>query len=93
MLTWFPSYLFGYSRCFSAVVKLSVTNCCLLQAQFSQMRPVPMTQTVGPRMQMLPPGVPVGQQMFYGQPPAFINPQVSRVKNLTVHNIIMLSAC
>ncbi|KAI4991365.1 polyadenylate-binding protein 8-like [Hordeum vulgare subsp. vulgare] len=46
-----------------------------LQAQFSQMRPVPMAQTVGPRMQMLPPGVPVGQQMFYGQPPAFINPQ------------------
>ncbi|ONM20733.1 Polyadenylate-binding protein 2 [Zea mays] len=49
-----------------------------LQAQFSQMRPVAMAPSVGPRMPMFPPGVPgVGQQLFYGQPPpAFINPQV-----------------
>ncbi|CAN6217004.1 unnamed protein product [Urochloa humidicola] len=48
-----------------------------LQAQFSQMRPVAMAPSVGPRMPMFPPGVPgVGQQLFYGQPPpAFINPQ------------------
>ncbi|KAK1629670.1 hypothetical protein QYE76_003985 [Lolium multiflorum] len=48
-----------------------------LQAQFSQMRPVPMAPNVGPRMAMFPPGVPgVGQQLFYGQPPqAFMNPQ------------------
>jgi len=48
-----------------------------LQQQFSQMRPVPMAPTVGPRMAMFPPGVPgVGQQLFYGQPPqAFMNPQ------------------
>ncbi|ONM53772.1 Polyadenylate-binding protein 2 [Zea mays] len=49
-----------------------------LQAQFSQMRPVAMAPSVGPRMPMFPPSVPgVGQQLFYGQPPpAFINPQV-----------------
>lgn len=49
-----------------------------LKAQFSQMRPVAMAPSVGPRMPMFPPGVPgVGQQLFYGQPPpAFINPQV-----------------
>ncbi|NP_001307816.1 uncharacterized protein LOC100381531 [Zea mays] len=48
-----------------------------LQAQFSQMRPVAMAPSVGPRMPMFPPSVPgVGQQLFYGQPPpAFINPQ------------------
>lgn len=49
-----------------------------MQAQFSQMRPVAMAPSVGPRLPMFPPGVPgVGQQLFYGQPPpAFINPQV-----------------
>ena len=49
-----------------------------MQAQYSQMRPVAMAPSVGPRMPMFPPGVPgVGQQLFYGQPPpAFINPQV-----------------
>jgi polyadenylate-binding protein len=49
-----------------------------MQAQFSQMRPVAMAPSVGPRMPMFPPSVPgVGQQLFYGQPPpAFINPQV-----------------
>lgn len=48
-----------------------------LQAQFSQLRPVPLAPSVGPRMPMFPPGVPgVGQQLFYGQPPpAFINTQ------------------
>jgi polyadenylate-binding protein len=49
-----------------------------MQAQFSQMRPVAMAPSVGPRMPMFPPGAPgVGQQLFYGQPPpAFMNPQV-----------------
>ncbi|ESQ51001.1 hypothetical protein EUTSA_v10022589mg [Eutrema salsugineum] len=48
-----------------------------LQAQFSQMRPVAMPPSVGPRMQMYPPGGPgIGQQMFYGQaPPNMIPPQ------------------
>ncbi|CAN8257915.1 unnamed protein product [Cochlearia groenlandica] len=48
-----------------------------LQAQFSQMRPGAMPPSVGPRMQMYPPGGPgVGQQMFYGQPPhTMIPPQ------------------
>ncbi|THU72192.1 hypothetical protein C4D60_Mb04t09510 [Musa balbisiana] len=48
-----------------------------LQAQFSQMRPVPMAPTVGPRVPMYPPGAPgLGQQIFYGQgPPALIPPQ------------------
>ena len=61
---------------------------CTLQAQFSQMRPVAMAPSVGPRMPMFPPGVPgVGQQLFYGQPPpAFINPQV-------LHSLLLLCVC
>lgn len=48
-----------------------------LQAQFSQMRPVAIQASVGPRMPMYPPGGPgLGQQIFYGQgPPALIHPQ------------------
>jgi polyadenylate-binding protein len=48
-----------------------------LQAQFSQMRPVAMSPSVGPRMPMYPPGGPgLGQQIFYGQaPPTIIPPQ------------------
>ncbi|EOA16226.1 hypothetical protein CARUB_v10004368mg [Capsella rubella] len=48
-----------------------------LQAQFSQVRPVAMPPSVGPRMPMYPPGGPgIGQQMFYGQaPPSMIPPQ------------------
>ncbi|KAI0518927.1 hypothetical protein KFK09_006364 [Dendrobium nobile] len=48
-----------------------------LQAQFSQMRPVPMPPNVGPRVPMYPPGAPgIGQQPFYGQaPPTLIPPQ------------------
>ncbi|OVA11248.1 RNA recognition motif domain [Macleaya cordata] len=48
-----------------------------LQAQFSQMRPVAIAPSVGPRMPMYPPGGPgLGQQIFYGQgPPAIIPPQ------------------
>lgn len=48
-----------------------------LQAQFSQMRPVAIAASVGPRMPMYPPGGPgLGQQIFYGQgPPALIPPQ------------------
>ncbi|KAL5705648.1 Polyadenylate-binding protein 8 [Ranunculus cassubicifolius] len=48
-----------------------------LQAQFSQMRPIAMAPSVGPRMAMYPPGGPgLAQQIFYGQgPPAIIPPQ------------------
>ncbi|KAG7545145.1 RNA recognition motif domain [Arabidopsis suecica] len=48
-----------------------------LQAQFSQVRPVAMQPSVGPRMPVYPPGGPgIGQQMFYGQgPPTMIPPQ------------------
>ncbi|KAF9601690.1 hypothetical protein IFM89_022110 [Coptis chinensis] len=48
-----------------------------LQAQFSQMRPVAIAASVGPRMPMYPPGGPgLGQQIFYGQgPPTLIPPQ------------------
>ncbi|XP_020576165.1 polyadenylate-binding protein 2-like isoform X2 [Phalaenopsis equestris] len=48
-----------------------------LQAQFSQMRPMPMPPNVGPRVPIYPPGTPgIGQQLFYGQaPPALIPPQ------------------
>ncbi|KAJ8486103.1 hypothetical protein OPV22_018588 [Ensete ventricosum] len=46
-----------------------------LQAQFSQMRPVPMAPTVGPRVPMYPPGAPgLGQQIFYGQGPHTLIP-------------------
>ncbi|KAK9073373.1 hypothetical protein SSX86_007697 [Deinandra increscens subsp. villosa] len=50
----------------------------MLQAQFSQMRPVAMAPSMmAPRMPMYPPGAPgMGQQLFYGQPPpALIPPQ------------------
>ncbi|KAE8668116.1 Polyadenylate-binding protein 2 [Hibiscus syriacus] len=47
-----------------------------LQAQFSQMRPLAMAPSVGPRMPMYPPGGPgLGQQIFYGQPPPMFPPQ------------------
>lgn len=51
----------------------------VLQAQFSQMRPVAMAPSLGPRMPMYPPGAPgIGQQLFYGSaPPAIIPPQVT----------------
>lgn len=50
----------------------------LLQAQFSEMRPVAMTPSLAPRLPMYPPGAPgMPQQLFYGQgPPAIIPPQV-----------------
>lgn len=42
------------------------------------MRPIAMAPTVAPRMPMYPPGGPgLGQQMFYGQQPTFIPPQVT----------------
>ncbi|CAA3019395.1 polyadenylate-binding 2-like [Olea europaea subsp. europaea] len=48
-----------------------------LQAQFSQMRPVAMPPSIAPRMPMYPPGAPgIGQQLFYGQPPPAMIPQV-----------------
>ncbi|KAK4768727.1 hypothetical protein SAY87_003868 [Trapa incisa] len=41
-----------------------------LQAQFSQMRPIGLAPSVGPRMPMYPPGAPgLGQQFLYGQGP------------------------
>lgn len=48
-----------------------------LQAQFSQMRPLAMPPSVGPRMPIYPPAGPgLGQQIYYGQgPPAMIPPQ------------------
>ncbi|KAI5014323.1 hypothetical protein ZWY2020_055713 [Hordeum vulgare] len=48
----------------------------MLQAQFSQMRPVPMTPSMTPRLPMYPPMPTLGQQLFYGQaPPAMMPPQ------------------
>ncbi|GFP92220.1 polyadenylate-binding protein 2 [Phtheirospermum japonicum] len=46
-----------------------------LQAQFSQMRHVPMPATNAPRMPLYPPAPGIGQQLFYGQGPAMIPPQ------------------
>jgi polyadenylate-binding protein len=45
-----------------------------LQAQFSQMRPVAMGPAMAPRVPMYPPGAPMGQQLFYGQPPPALMP-------------------
>lgn len=58
----------------------------LMQAQFSQMRPIAMAPPVGPRLPMYPPGGPgLGQQMFYGQaPPAFMPPQVILFSTSTI---------
>ncbi|KAK6115937.1 hypothetical protein DH2020_008206 [Rehmannia glutinosa] len=53
-----------------------------LQAQFSQMRPVAMPASIAPRMPMYPPGAPgMGQQLFYGQAPAMIPPQIMDNEN------------
>ncbi|KAI3726664.1 hypothetical protein L1987_66463 [Smallanthus sonchifolius] len=48
-----------------------------VQAQFSQMRPVTMGGSMGPRMPIYPPGGPgLGQQLYYGPaPPAMLHPQ------------------
>ncbi|KAK8919015.1 Polyadenylate-binding protein 2 [Platanthera zijinensis] len=47
-----------------------------LQAQFSQMRPVPLPPNVAPRVPMYPTGAPgIGQQLFYGQAPPTLIPQ------------------
>uniref|UniRef100_A0A0D9W6V6 PABP n=1 Tax=Leersia perrieri TaxID=77586 RepID=A0A0D9W6V6_9ORYZ len=46
----------------------------MLQAQFSQNRPVPMTPSMAPRLPMYPPMAPLGQQLFYGQAPSAILP-------------------
>lgn len=56
----------------------------IMQAQFSQMRPVAMAPSVAPRMPIYPPGAPgLGQQFLYGQaPPAIIPPQVTTLDNL-----------
>lgn len=57
----------------------------VIQAQFSQIRPVAMAPSVASRMPMYPPGGPgLGQQLFYGQaPPAMIPPQVLLPSHLT----------
>lgn len=62
-----------------------------MQAQFSQMRPVAMVPSVGPRMPMYPPGAPgLGQQFLYGQgPPAIIPPQVITNRYLPYHSILI----
>ncbi|KAK4799169.1 hypothetical protein SAY86_024534 [Trapa natans] len=47
-----------------------------LQAQFSQMRPVAMPPSIGPRFPIYPPGAPgLGHQLIYGQGPALLPPQ------------------
>ncbi|KAK8953012.1 Polyadenylate-binding protein 2 [Platanthera guangdongensis] len=47
-----------------------------LQAQFSQMRPLPLPPNVAPRVPMYPTGAPgIGQQLFYGQAPPTLIPQ------------------
>ncbi|KAL0903319.1 hypothetical protein M5K25_027690 [Dendrobium thyrsiflorum] len=46
-----------------------------LQAQFQQMRPVPVPPNVTPRVPIYPTGAPgIGHQLFYGQPPPTLIP-------------------
>lgn len=63
------------------LLTVGLTIPTILQAQFSQMRPVPMPPNVGPRVPIYPPGAPgIGQQLFYGQaPPTLIPPQVKKI--------------
>ncbi|KAL2930862.1 Polyadenylate-binding protein 2 [Bienertia sinuspersici] len=52
-------------------------------AQFSEMRPMAMTPPAGPRMPIYPPGAAgMGQQIFYGQAPPMIPPQVKTLRFL-----------
>ncbi|KAL2938529.1 Polyadenylate-binding protein 2 [Bienertia sinuspersici] len=52
-------------------------------AQFSQMRPMAMTPPAGPRMPIYPLGAAgMGQQIFYGQAPPMIPPQVKTLRFL-----------
>nr|KAJ0191996.1 hypothetical protein LSAT_V11C800445130 [Lactuca sativa] len=47
----------------------------MLLAQFSQLRPAAMANSMGPRMPMYPPSGPgTGQLLFYGQPPTAMLP-------------------
>lgn len=51
-----------------------------------------MATSVAPRMPMYPPGGPgLGQQIFYGQPPAMIPPQVSCKFILESHRALSLN--
>ncbi|CAN7048468.1 hypothetical protein IGI04_025554 [Brassica rapa subsp. trilocularis] len=53
-----------------AVAQRKEERRAILQAQFSQMRPGAMPPSLGPCMQMYPPGGPgIGQQVFYAQTP------------------------
>lgn len=62
----------------------------LVQAQFSQLRPVAMPPSLAPRMPIYPPGAPgIGQQLFYGQgPPALIPPQVTLL--VLIHSCLFI---
>lgn len=52
-----------------------------IQAQFSQMRPVAVSHSVGPRFPLYPPGAPgLGQPFLYGQHFPAIPPQVSNLE-------------
>ncbi|MBA0792579.1 hypothetical protein Gohar_017067 [Gossypium harknessii] len=59
------------------VFQIVFLHISIVQAQFSQMRPI--IPSVAPRMPMYPPGAPgLGQQFLYGQaPPAMLPPQAS----------------
>ncbi|XP_033130560.1 polyadenylate-binding protein 2 isoform X2 [Brassica rapa] len=79
-----------------AVAQRKEDRRAILQAQFSQMRPGAMPPSVGPRMQMYPPGGPgIGQQVFYGQaPPPMIPSQQQMVPEMRpgggpMHNFFM----
>ena len=86
-------FFFSVSCLIFFVIELSFSPLSLyLQAQFSQMRPVTMAPSVGPRMPMFPPGPGLGQQFLYGQgPPAIMPPQV----DLLIYSfmVVLLNFC
>ncbi|XP_042415756.1 polyadenylate-binding protein 2-like [Zingiber officinale] len=57
-----------------AVAQRKEDRRALLQAQFSQVRPVTMQASIAPHIPLYPPPG-LGQPLFYGQPPAALVPQ------------------
>ncbi|XP_042470337.1 polyadenylate-binding protein 2-like [Zingiber officinale] len=66
----------GSKPLYVAVAQRKEDRRAILQAQFSQMRPVAMQASIAPRVPLYPPGAPgLGQPLFYGQPPPGLVPQ------------------
>ncbi|XP_010906556.1 polyadenylate-binding protein 2-like [Elaeis guineensis] len=67
--------MIGSKPLYVALAQRKEDRRAMLQAQFSQMRPVAIPPSVAPRVPVYPPGAPgMGQQLFYGQPPPTLIP-------------------